>query len=145
MDYDWEFRVNTTSANVSWRSRLIGLLNSAYQPVEPAMFREMMSSLPIDFSQFTFVDIGSGKGRALLLASEYPFHKIIGLELLPELNAIAQENIRRFCAQHPSAAAIEAIRADATEFIFPNEPLIVFFNNPLPLAGFRKVAENLRS
>ena len=37
-----------------------------------------MASLEIDFSQFTFIDIGSGKGRALLLAAEYPFRRVVG-------------------------------------------------------------------
>lgn len=142
-DYDWEFRVNTTSANVSWRSRLAGLFNSAYQPVEPELFHEMMRSLRVDFSQFTFIDIGSGKGRALLLAAEYPFRKITGVELLPELNAIAEENIRKFRSEHPSSPLINTICDDATRFTFPDAPLIVLLNNPLPEPGLRKLAHNL--
>lgn len=142
-DYDWEQRVNTTSANVSWRSRLIGLLQSPYQPVEPALFREIMNSLAIDFAQFTFVDIGSGKGRALLLASEHPFRGIMGVELLPELHAIAQENIRGFLIRHPGNARIESVCADATDFALPDDPLIIFLNNPLPAAGLRKLMANL--
>ena len=97
-DYDWDYRVDTTSANVGWRARLIGFFNSAYQPIEAEIFREMMNRLAIDFSRLTFIDIGSGKGRALLLASEYPFRRIIGIELLPDLNRIAQENIRAYSA-----------------------------------------------
>jgi len=76
MEYDWEHRVNTTSGTVSWRARLLGLFHSPYQPTEPALFQEMMASLPIEFDQFTFIDLGSGKGRTLLMASEYPFMKI---------------------------------------------------------------------
>ena len=93
IDYDWEHRVDTTGATVSWRARLLGLLNSPYQPVPPEQFREMMAALAVyldqvsNFSQFTFIDIGSGKGRALLLATEYGFSRIIGIELLPELDA----------------------------------------------------------
>lgn len=143
MDYDWEFRVNTTSANVGWRSRLMGAFSSAYQPVEPELFRAMMSALPGDLSQFTFIDIGSGKGRALLLAVEYPFRKIIGVELLPELNAIAEENIRKFRSGRSSCPVIETICEDATQFAFPNAPLLVFLNNPLPEPGVRRLAQNL--
>ena len=83
MEYDWENRVNTTSGTVGWRARLLGLFHSPYQPTDPALFQEMMASLPIEFDQFTFVDLGSGKGRTLLMASEYPFRKIAGGPLKP--------------------------------------------------------------
>lgn len=142
-DYDWDQRVDTTSANVSWRARFIGLLNSSYQPIEADIFRGMMHALPIDFQQFTFVDIGSGKGRALLLASEFSFHRIIGIELLPELHRIAQENISKF-ALLENVPPIVSVNGDATEFEFPDEPLVVFLFHPLLEAGFRKVLANLQ-
>ena len=142
-DYDWQHRVNTTSANVSWRSRLIGLLNTSYQPIELDLFQEMLNRLGIDYGEFTFVDIGSGKGRALLMASEYPFRKVIGVELLPELDHIAQENIRAFPRERQRCSAIESVQGDATEFSFPGEPLVVFLFNPLPENGIRKVVQNL--
>src|SRR6266436_2058206 len=86
MEYDWENRVNTTSGTVCWHTRLLGLLHSAYQPTAPALFREMMASLPIEFNEFTFVDLGSGKGRMLLTASEYPVMKTVGARLTADLH-----------------------------------------------------------
>lgn len=143
VDYDWEHRVDTTSANVSWRSRLIGLLNSSYQPIEFPLFREMLDCLGIAYGDFTFIDIGSGKGRPLLMASEYPFRRIIGVEFLPELNAIAEENIRKFPDERKRCKQIEARLGDATRFEFPSEPLVVFMFHPLPESGFRQVIANL--
>ena len=143
VDYDWEFRVDTTSATVRWRTRLLGLLHSPYQPIEPKLFREIINSLVIDFHQFTFLDIGSGKGRALLLAAEYPFHRVVGIELLPELNSIAEENIRKFSSQKPACGEIHAFCRDASEFSFPAEPLVILFFNPLPEAGLMKLIRNL--
>jgi SAM-dependent methyltransferase len=145
VDYDWEYRVDTTSANLGWRARLIGLLNSPYQPVEPELFREVINRLAIDFTQFTFIDIGSGKGRALLLASEFAFLRIIGIELLPELNRIAEANIRKFADRYTRCGSIEAIHGDAMEFPFPEVPLVVFVNNPLPEFGLRKLISNLEN
>jgi SAM-dependent methyltransferase len=145
VDYDWEFRVDTTSANVGWRSRLVGLLNSAYQPIEPALFREIMDSLAIDSSQFTFIDIGSGKGRALLIAAEYSFKRILGIELLPELHAIAEQNIAKCRSEHPSSSAIESACADATQFALADGPLIIFLNNPLPERGLRAFISNVEA
>jgi SAM-dependent methyltransferase len=143
VDYDWEFRVDTTSATVGWRTRLLGLLNSPYQPIEPQLFREIMASLEIDFSQFTFLDVGSGKGRALLLAAEYPFRRVIGVELLPELNSIAEENIRRFLGEKRGCPDIQTRCGDATEFALPDGPLAVFLFNPLPEAGLKKLVGNI--
>ena len=86
-EYDWEHRVNTTSAAVGWRDRLLGVFHSPYQPTESALFHEMLEALReqihLDFHDFVFVDLGSGKGRTLLMASEYPFRRIVGVELLP--------------------------------------------------------------
>ena len=99
VDYDWDHRVDTTSATVSWRDRLLGEFHSAYQPTEPALFREMMetmSGLGIVFQDLTFIDVGSGKGRVLLMAADYPFRRILGIELLADLHQVAQANIQAY-------------------------------------------------
>lgn len=147
-DYDWEHRVNTTGATVSWRGRLLGLLNSPYQPIPPEQFREMMSELAVhlrdhaDLGQFTLIDIGSGKGRALLLASEYGFRRIVGVELLPELDRIARENVRAF--QKPGVHSdIELLCMDASTFDFPPEPSVIFLFNPLPERALRALLARL--
>ena len=144
IDYDWEHRVNTTEAAVSTQARLIGTLaGSLYQPTEPAVFREMLSQLPINFRAFTFIDIGSGKGRTLLMASDFPFRRIIGVELLAELHQIARENIRRYKNEHQQSFAIESQCVDAREFEFPNDPLVLYFFNPLPQSGMKTVLSHL--
>jgi SAM-dependent methyltransferase len=143
MEYDWEHRVNTTSGTVGWQARLLGLFFSPYQPTEPALFHEMMASLPIAFEQFTFVDIGSGKGRTLLMASEYPFRKIVGVELLAELHQAAQENIRAYHSATQRCTRIEAVSADASEFTFPDTPMVLYLFNPLPEPGLRRTIQNL--
>jgi len=143
IEYDWALRVDTTSATVGWRTRLLGLLHSPYQPIDPALFHEMMAALEVDFRQCTFIDVGSGKGRALLLAMEYPFRKILGIELLPELNQVAQENIGKVSGTGRGREVVEAICADATEFSFPSDPLVVLLFNPLPETGLRQLMRNL--
>jgi hypothetical protein len=143
MEYDWEHRVNTTSGTLGWRERLLGTFHSPYQPTDPALFQEMMSALPIQFDQFTFIDIGSGKGRTLLMASEYPFQKIIGVELLPQLHLVAQENLRQYQSESQKCFAFEPVCGDATTFSFPAEPLVLYLFNPLPESGLRQMLINL--
>jgi len=148
IDYDWEHRVDTTGAVLSWRTRLLGLLNSVYQPIPPEQFQQIMSSLSphlapdTNFSQFTFIDIGAGKGRALLLASEFGFRRIIGVELLPELVAVARKNVKHV-EQRGVCSRIEVVCKDATNFIFPVEPVVVLLFNPLPQAALRRLIQNL--
>lgn len=141
IDFDWEHRVDTTAATLDWRTRLLGLLHSPYQAIEAEPLRNMIASLAVDYREFTFIDIGSGKGRALLVASEYPFRRVVGVELLPELKRVSEENILRYSARR--CPSIEVISADAVEFRFPSEPLVVFLFNPLPEPGLRRLVRNL--
>ena len=150
-DYDWDFRVNTTSGAVAWRDRLIGMFHSEYQPTAPAAFHEMLDSLlreadpraDVDFRDFTFVDLGSGKGRTLLMASDYPFRRIVGVEFLPSLHQIAQENLSKYKSDSQKCFALESICADATAFPLPDEPLILYLFNPFPESGMRRVIANV--
>ena len=146
-DYDWEYRVNTTSGAVGWRDRLLGEFHSQYQPTEPAVFHEMLARLARDFDlnfgDLTFLDLGSGKGRTLLMASDYPFRRIVGVELLPALDQIAKENLRDYKNESQKCFALESLCADATTFTFPDGALLVYLFNPLPEAGLRRVVANL--
>jgi hypothetical protein len=142
-EYDWDHRVNTTGATVGWRDRLLGHFHSPYQPTEPVLFSEIMASLNTDFEEFTFIDMGSGKGRVLLMAADYPFRRVLGVELLPALDRVAQENLSTYKSDSQRCFAIEAVCGDAREFVFPNEPLVLYLFNPLPEAGLIAMMANL--
>jgi SAM-dependent methyltransferase len=64
-----------------------------YIPSPPRVTSHLLRSLGIQYSRFTFVDIGSGKGRVLLVASRFPFRTVVGVEISPSLCAIARNNI----------------------------------------------------
>lgn len=148
-EYDWEHRVNTTSAAVGWRDRLLGVFHSPYQPTEAALFHEMLQALReqshVDFHDFVFLDLGSGKGRTLLMASDYPFRRIVGVELLPALHEDAQKNLGKYRNKSQKCFALESICADATEFLFPAEPTLLYLFNPFPEPGLRRVLANLET
>jgi len=148
IDYDWDFRVDTTSATVGWRDRLLGMFHSPYQPTEPTLFREILASLMqanpnINLGEFTFIDIGSGKGRVLLMAADYPFRRILGVELMPDLHRVAKENIGKYKSDSQQCFAIDSIQGDASEFIFPSELTVLYLFNPLPESGLAKMISNL--
>lgn len=143
IEYDFDFHVNTTGATVGWRDRLLGHFLSPYQPTEPGLFHEMLGALAIDFSQFMFVDLGSGKGRTLLMASDYPFRRVVGVELLPELHQAAQENIRAYRNSTQKCFVVEAVCGDARNFVFPAEPTLLYLFNPVSETGLRQVIDKL--
>jgi hypothetical protein len=103
----------------------------------------MLQRLAIDFSEFSFIDLGSGKGRVLMMAADYPFRRILGVELLSGLHRVADENIRKYKSAAQKCFAVESVCGDAREFIFPPEPTVLYLFNPLLESGLERVMANL--
>jgi len=114
-----------------------------YTAVRPHVFREFMRSLPVDARRLTFLDLGSGKGRALLLALEYDFRRIIGVEVSRELHAVAEENLRRVRTRNGALPPVESRLKDAARVAFPAEPLLLYLFNPFGGAIVSRVIERL--
>ena len=109
----------------------------------PKTFDFMMQSLPRDLSSYTFIDIGSGKSRTLLLASRYNFAKIMGVEFAKELVTCARRNIFSFRCNRQRCRDLGVVEADATQFEIPNTPLVLFFYNPFAQNVFNTVLQNI--
>jgi SAM-dependent methyltransferase len=101
-----------------------------YQPSEPELVRRILSRLDISYKDFTFVDFGAGKGRVLLIASEFPFSQIIGVDFAAELVKAARENITNFRGHLQKTTRISVQLADAAEYRVPNLPLVCYLYNP---------------
>lgn len=145
LDYDWEHSVDTTRSNVGFSTQfLTGTTARPYFATEPWLFEQIVKGIPADLSLFTFVDLGSGKGRVLLMASDYPLKRIIGVEFMPDLHRAAQKNISGFVSDHQQRQQIETRCMDARDFQFPDGPLVVYLFNPFSEATFAQVLENLR-
>jgi len=145
LDYDWEHSVDTTRSNVGVGTQfLTGVMARPYFATEPWLFEQIVKGIPADLSQFTFIDLGSGKGRALLMASEYPFKRIIGVEFMSELHLAAEKNIAGYSSDRQQCRQLESICMDARDFHFPDGPLVVYLFNPFSESTFARVLENLR-
>jgi SAM-dependent methyltransferase len=121
--------------------------NTAYYGIAPSAFEEALGLLraraSLDWTHFTFIDLGSGKGRAVLLASQYPFARVLGVELTPQLHATAAVNLARF----PGATHVECIQADAAEFPWEHSlsgSLLFFLYNPFSRPVLAKFLARLR-
>lgn len=115
-----------------------------YLPIEPERFKSVMERFDIPFEDFTFIDFGSGKGRALLMASEYPFKRIRGLEFSPELHRIAEDNIRRHSSPTLKCADIQSLNVDFTNVTLPLEASLLFFFDPCRGPVLAEVAAGIR-
>jgi len=145
IDYDFDHGVDTTWATVRLRTRIRELLSGGqYQPSEPELFRQILRALPVKPDGITFIDLGSGKGRTLLMASDFAFQRIIGVELLDELDAIAKQNIGRYRNEQQKCFAIESRAGDARKFVFPSEPTVLYLFNPFPEHVLPEVLANLQ-
>lgn len=146
IDYDCDYGVDTTWARLPMRVRLREVFTERlYQPTVPDEFGEIMQHLAsVDFTSFTFIDLGSGKGRALLMAAMYPFAEVIGVEVQAELHAIAEQNI--YCMEQNGRQChnIRSVCMDGRDFQFPDTPLLLYLFNPFPDYVMRIVLENLR-
>jgi SAM-dependent methyltransferase len=144
--FDRDYGVQTGGVYRPKETEVVGdnwALGVNYQAVNPSEFDEALKKLTIPHNEFTFVDLGSGKGRAILLACRFPFRRVIGVEYSRQLNQIACENIRLFPLNARKCRQIETVETDAAEFVFPNEPLLVFMYHPFAEPVMARVVDNL--
>jgi SAM-dependent methyltransferase len=114
-----------------------------YFPTPHGLLDEALEGLGISFEHFCFIDLGSGKGRVLLLASELSFRKIVGVEFSSELHTVAQRNIASYKSTTQQCRDITSVCMDFTEYDFPTEPLIIFLYNPASDVVIRKASQNI--
>ena len=116
-----------------------------YEGTPIVAIRKIIRRLKIDRPQFTFIDLGSGKGRVLLIAAQYPFKSVIGIEFSETLHNIASTNIRSFCKSAPTKTHPTSINCDAAGFDFSDlGNKVVFCYNPFAAELMIRVIHNLQ-
>ena len=147
-----------TSGLVPAKHLLTGHANdehvTAYYGIAPSIlralivrWRETIPHHPI--SSYTFVDMGAGKGRGLLVASEFPFRRILGVELNPSLARIARANVAQWNHAHaadptsPPIAPIEVFEQDALDFELPATPTLIFLFHPFEAPVLRQLLHRI--
>jgi SAM-dependent methyltransferase len=116
------------------------VLGGSHIATGPRQFHRAMSGLDIDPATCTFVDLGSGKGRALMMAAGYPFAAITGVEFAEELDAIARRNLARL-----GDPRVTCHLGDAETFDYPLTDLVVFMNNPFDPPLVERIARRLEA
>jgi SAM-dependent methyltransferase len=100
-----------------------------YSATTYGTFRNIMRHVDIRANEDVFVDFGAGKGRAVVLAAQYPFRKVIGVELCEPLAEVARRNVAA-ASRHLKCGNVEIVQADATQWPLPDDATVLFFFNP---------------
>lgn len=108
-----------------------------YQTIAPSFFCDALELIPANPHALTFIDLGCGKGRMLILAVQHGFKRVIGVEFAPQLAAIARSNLERL------SLSAEVEEMDAAQFTFPDEDLLIYMYNPFRTAVMERVVANL--
>lgn len=146
--FDREFGTDTEGNVPLWRLHIDSphqLEGAHYQSLAPFLIRASIEALPADMNGFSFCDLGSGKGRILMIASEYPFKRVIGVEFSPQLNAVAVQNILKYPASRRVCQDVSTLQMDAIDYQFPPGNLLVFLFNPFGETVMKGVLANLES
>jgi SAM-dependent methyltransferase len=88
---------------------------TSYGPVNAWGFRKLLQILNLSKS-FTFVDLGCGLGRACIIAAEYGFARVTGVELAPELCKVARDNVSNCRVPAARELPIEIIEGDVLDY-----------------------------
>jgi SAM-dependent methyltransferase len=145
--FDEEFGVRT-SGLVAGRHLKSGHRHdrhaTAYYGVAPSVFHALVkrwqrSRPAAAVEDFSFLDVGAGMGRAVLLAAELPFRQVLGVELNPTLTRIAGRNLTVWRASGRARAPMRVVCGDAVEFSLPAGPCLAFLFNPFGAPVMRRL------
>ena len=127
---------------------------TAYYGVAPSILRTLveiwLETEPVQaLKRYTFVDIGAGKGRAMLVASEFPFKQVVGVELNPAMAEVARRNVDHWTESRksdPTArrhAPVRLVEQDALEFDWPKTPCVAFMFHPFEAPLMKKLLRRM--
>lgn len=124
----WELAVDSENAH----------LGEGYQPTKEANLRATLDALDIAAREGTFIDLGCGKALALLIAAEFGFKHLVGVEFAGELAAIGRRNLER------KGIAGDILTMDAGQYQFPSTPFVLYLYNPFRGETFARMLDNLK-
>ncbi len=120
-----------------------------YEPTSAVIFSHILSSLPsivgLGYEDYVYIDYGSGKGRTLLLASDFPFAEIIGIEFSRELCRVAQSNVLLYRSKGQKCKKIRSECVDAVNYKLSSKYSVCFFYNPFTEPVLQKVLGNIKA
>ncbi|MGH7329664.1 MAG: class I SAM-dependent methyltransferase [Polyangiaceae bacterium] len=102
-----------------------------YLPLPSAAFAAAMSTIEVPYEDYTFIDIGSGKARVVMMASEYPFKRCLGVERDPDWHAIAKRNFSLWSSPKQRCRDLDVVCEDVMTWEYPHDNLFIVYHNAL--------------
>ena len=143
--FDYTSGVDTTGRELLYRADGPPESNPDYfdyQPTPARTVRALLEQLDPHVGSSTFVDFGSGKGRVLLIASQFNFRRVIGVEFDEKLHRTALENIRNFRGRR-CCTDVTSVLGRAEEFVMPPGDLVLYFFHPFEAAILERTLKNV--
>jgi SAM-dependent methyltransferase len=113
-----------------------------YQPSPWLTLPRTLRTSEID-ERDVFLDLGCGMGRVLVEAAMlYRFRRVIGVELSPDLAAVAEENVRRNRGRF-RVGSVEIVVSDVLDYVIPDDVTVVYLYNPFVGPIFWHVAQEI--
>ena len=139
-----------TGDSEAWAGSLTDPALSCYEPISYQILDRALAALPASARSGAFLDYGCGKGRVVVAAAAYPFRRVTGIELLPELTAIARRNAEAARGRgRLRCGEVELLTTDATAYAVPEDVTAVFlfnpFRGPVMRAVLDRIAESLEA
>lgn len=128
---DIEYGVDTSGladAPTQSDAQLAGQL-CPYMGSQPTIIRRALDTLG-NISGYTFIDMGCGKGRPLIVASEYAFSLALGYDISADLVRTANANAVKIAQRFPHRPPIRAVSEGVSEMKLPAGNAVVFLYNP---------------
>jgi SAM-dependent methyltransferase len=124
------------------------VFNTAYYAMVPSRFQRVMEHWVADKSHaanenYSFVDLGCGKGRAVLMASAFGFREVVGVELHASLAAVAEANVAVWTAAGRAVCPLRIVCQDATEFVFPEGACLLYLFHPFGAPVLERLIERI--
>jgi len=116
-----------------------------YEPTPVAEAEALLDASPLRPEQATFVDVGAGMGRVVLLAARRAFRRVVGIEISPALVEIARDNLAAAHGPERAVKDVRVVAADAASFVFPRGDLVVYLYNPFRAPVLERMLVNLRA
>jgi SAM-dependent methyltransferase len=140
--FDLRYGIDTSRIEPLWSLSIdskIVRFGFRYEVTGEDEFTEALAMIPGPLEQFTFIDLGCGKGRTLVMAAQMRFAEVIGVEFARELVETARRNFEIL------GLSGTIIQQDAADFEFPARNIVVYMYNPFSEEVMMKVLHNIRA
>lgn len=146
-DFSFDFRYGTNTINpvtlndleIQSDNKLRGY---KYGPTQARPFKQLMNTLNFPDNS-VFVDFGSGKGRVLLLSSQYGFKRVVGIEFSPKLCEIAKKNLSIYKKKVGGILNVQIIESDVVDYNIRDDDNVFFLYNPFDRVVMRIILNNI--